>query len=417
MNSEKSIDRRSVLRAGALTAGGLGLANLATAIPTRHIAFGELAKGGAAAIWGDAISIDTLKPLFPPREMPSPDDEIKVFDVDIRLGKHEILPEVEVDMFLYNGSYPGPLFRVNEGDWVQVNLTNHSVEGHTIHWHGFQLACEMDGVPGSTQWAVMPGQTYRYLFRAQPAGTHFYHCHVMTTLHVSAGLVGGFIVDPKNDPVKERFPYDREYFLMLSEIDTNYVRDWLNEMLIMGKQMDEMMKRAQLMPEMNGRMMGWFKDKAAFVKAVKEGYIPPYSAAAVGNTRKIEPNYFMINGKAYPMTDEIMIKTGETIRIRLVGAGMEAHSMHLHGHDFWHVCQDGNPLITPLKLNTIPVFPGTTSDIIVQGNNPGHWHFHDHIDRSNVNNGIYPGGMMTMLMYEDAAAAGFKFQDIVQVSS
>ena len=58
-----------------------------------------------------------------------------------------------------------------------------------------------------------------------------------------------------------------------------------------------------------------------------------------------------------------------------------------------------------------------TSDIVIQGTNPGFWHFHDHSDLSTTNNGISPGGMMTMLMYEDAAHYGVKVPGIVQVSS
>src|SRR5665213_4274880 len=105
----------------------------------------------------------------------------------------------------------------------------------------------------------------------------------------------------------------------------------------------------------------------------------------------------MINGKSYPMTDPLLIKYGETIRVRLIGGGMMPHYIHLHGHDFWHVCQDGSPLASPVRLNTIPVFPGTTSDIVIEGTNPGNWHLHDHSDLATTNNGLHPGGMMTML--------------------
>jgi FtsP/CotA-like multicopper oxidase with cupredoxin domain len=125
----------------------------------------------------------------------------------------------------------------------------------------------------------------------------------------------------------------------------------------------------------------------------------------------------MINGKSYPMTDMLHIRSGENIRVRLVGAGAWPHYMHLHGHDFWHVCQDGSPLEAPVRLNTVPVFPGSTTDIVIQGTNPGMWHFHDHSDLASTNNGFFPGGMMTMLMYEDAEKHGIKIPDIVQVSS
>lgn len=75
--------------------------------------------------------------------------------------------------------------------------------------------------------------------------------------------------------------------------------------------------------------------------------------------------------------------------------------MHLHGHQFWKVAEDGNPLPQPYRLNTVPVTPGKTIDIIVYGDNPGFWDFHDHMDLHTRNRGIAPGGMITMLEYED----------------
>jgi len=370
-----------------------------------------------ATPWPASFNPQGTAPQFNPRDMPKAGDVIHKFEMEVTIGIHEIVPGIKAHMFLFNGSYPGPVLRVKEGEWVQVDLKNKSPENHTIHWHGMMLANEMDGVPFGTQWPVFTGQGYRYLFRAQPAGTHFYHCHVMTTLHQQAGLVGALIVEADNDIVKKTFPYTRDYTLLLSEIDTNWVNESLNEMVGMGMTMGAMNNDPRLMGEMNGRMMGWFQDKATFLKAIKDGYIPTYTTAMVGPNRIISPNFFMINGKSYPMTDPLMIHTGENIRVRLIGGGMQPHYFHLHGHDFWHVCQDGGPLAAPLRLNTIPVFPGTTSDIIIQGTNPGSWHFHDHSDLSTTNNGIHPGGMMTMLMYEDAEKYGVKFKDIIQTNS
>lgn len=171
-----------------------------------------------------------------------------------------------------------------------------------------------------------------------------------------------------------------------------------------------------LMKEMNGRMMGWFKDRATFLSCCRWVY-SPLCFCQNGKYTTPDFNFFMINGKSYPMTDELHIRSGENIRIRLIGAGAMPHYMHLHGHDFWQVAQDGAPLASPLRLNTVPVFPGSTVDIIVQGTNPGMWHFHDHSDIATTNNGLFPGGMMTMLMYEDAKAHGVNVPEVVQVNS
>jgi FtsP/CotA-like multicopper oxidase with cupredoxin domain len=276
---------------------------------------------------------------------------------------------------------------------------------------------EMDGVPNGTQWGVGYNQTFKYLFRAQPAGTHFYHCHNMTNLHVQAGMFGALIIEPKVDLIKKVFPYEREYTLCLSEVDTVMVENLMESMLKDMTVMQKMNESSKMMKEMNGRMMGWFIDKKSFVNAIKSGYIPPYVQSKQGMNRVPNYNFFMINGKSYPMTDELMIKSGENIRVRLIGAGALTHYMHLHGHDFWHVGQDGSPLASPIRMNTIPIYPGSTSDIIIQGTNPGYWHFHDHSDLATTNNGLFPGGMMTMLMYDDADKHGVEVPEIVQVNS
>ena len=370
-----------------------------------------------ATAWPAVFNPLATQPQYPPREMPKAGETVHTFRMEVTIATHEIAPGIQAHMFLFNDSYPGPVIRVKENEWLQVDLVNKSPENHTIHWHGMILPNEMDGVPFGTQWPVFKDQTFRYLFRAQPAGTHFYHCHVMTTLHQQAGLVGALIVEADNDIIKQTFNYGREYTLLLSEIDTNWARDNLNEMVGMGMTMDAMNRDPRLMHEMNGRMMGWFRDKAAFLDAMKHGYVPPYMSAYTGPNRTMQPNFFMINGKSYPMTDPLMIRYGETIRVRLIGGGMMPHYIHLHGHDFWHVAQDGSPLAAPMRMNTIPVFPGTTSDIIIQGTNPGNWHFHDHSDLSTTNNGVHPGGMMTMLMYEDAEKYGVTFKEVIQLNS
>ena len=367
--------------------------------------------------WTNSFQPKSTAPLYPPRQGPKAGEKIHEFDIVLDISVHEIVPGVKIHAFTYNGTYPGPEIRVPEGDWVQVNFTNKTPEIHTIHWHGIMVANEMDGVPNGTQWGVGYNQTFKYLFRAQPAGTHFYHCHNMTNLHVQAGMFGSIVIEPKEDLVHKIFPYQREYTMALSEVDTVMVENLMEEMLKEMTVMQKMNESSQLMKEMNGRMMGWFIDKKAFMKAIQSGYVPPYVQARQGMNRVPNFNFFMINGKSYPMTDELMIKSGENIRVRLIGAGATPHYMHLHGHDFWHVCQDGTPLNSPVRLNTIPIFPGTTSDIIIQGTNPGHWHFHDHSDLATTNNGLFPGGMMTMLMYEDADKHGVKTPEIVQVNS
>jgi FtsP/CotA-like multicopper oxidase with cupredoxin domain len=384
---------------------------------TRRSLFSLAAAAGllSGPILADNIfTPHSTRPKLAPRDLPKKGEKIHIFKIDLTLSVHEIVPGIKVHAFTYNGILPGPLIRVAEGDWVQVHFTNKGPDFHTIHWHGVMVPFEMDGVPFGSQWPVPPNQSFNYLFRAQPAGTHFYHCHNMTSLHIQAGMYGAFIIQPIDDPIVKTFPYKRDYTLILSEMDTNMVERQLAEMVQMSETMETMNQSPTLMKEMNGRMMGWFFDKKAFVDAVKNGYIPPYTKAKTGYVTAPNLNFFMINGKSFPMTEHLRIKKGELIRVRLINVGIIPHFMHLHGHDFWHVCQDGSPLANPLRLNTVPVFPGSSCDIIIEGTNPGHWHFHDHSDLSLTNNGISPGGMMTMLSYENAKV---NFKEIIPINS
>lgn len=418
MNDEKDVISRRWFLAAA--GGGTAALSAGLMLGSSH-AYGKSPKSitdpSYSPAWDSRFYPLSTRPLYPPRQAPRIGEKVHEFDIDLSISVHEIVPGIQIHAFTYNKTYPGPEIRVPEGDWVLVNFTNRTSEFHTIHWHGIMLANEMDGVPNGTQWGVGPGQTFKYLFRAQPAGTHFYHCHNMTNLHVQAGMFGALIIEPKEDLVAKVFPYKREYTMLLSEVDTVLVQNEMEEMLKMMTQMEKMSKSPKMMKEMNGRMMGWFINKQTFVDAVKSGYIPPYATSKIGMNRSPNFNFFMINGKSYPMTDELMIRSGENIRVRFVGAGAMPHFMHLHGHDFWHVCQDGSPLSVPVRLNTIPIYPGTTSDILIQGTNLGMWHFHDHSDLATTNNGQFPGGMMTMLMYEDASEYGVNVPEIVQVSS
>jgi FtsP/CotA-like multicopper oxidase with cupredoxin domain len=108
----------------------------------------------------------------------------------------------------YSKMWPGPLLRVTEGDKVRVKVTNNLAETTSVHFHGTEpVDFKMDGVAFVTQIPFSPGETFAYEFVATPAGSHMYHSHHNATDQVGRGLLGAFIVDPK-DP-KER--YDRKY--------------------------------------------------------------------------------------------------------------------------------------------------------------------------------------------------------------
>jgi len=107
-----------------------------------------------------------------------------------------------VDGYTLNGGSPGPTVHADEGDLVQVTLTNESVpDGATLHWHGVDVPNAMDGVAGVTQNAVMPGESFTYRFVADQVGTYWYHSHQVSHEQVIGGLFGGVVFDPVNASV------------------------------------------------------------------------------------------------------------------------------------------------------------------------------------------------------------------------
>ncbi len=335
---------------------------------------------------------------FPLPLKPQMNGDTKEFHLFIDIAQQEPVPAYRFHTLAFNNQIPGPEIRVNRGDKVRVVFENRTELNHTIHWHGLHVPWRMDGVPYVNQMPVMPGQKFVYEFVAEPYGTHFYHCHWGTLLHMQSGMFGSFIIEePEDDPIKKKFPYDQEYTLIYSAHDTNFIRRELNGML------DRMKERMYLMK--NGRFkkerFATFDSKEEFLQAVKRGYKPPYTLNRRAPSELPQPQRFTVNGRSYPMTPTLYINEGENIRVRLINAGQTEHFLHLHGHDFWLVCDDGLPIPQPWQMNTARLSPGKTMDLIIEGKNRGIWTFHDHDTTRVTNNGLYPGGTLMALVYED----------------
>lgn len=258
-------------------------------------------------------------------------------------------------------AYPAPTLTAEEGDLVRVTLTNigSQKEGqkklaHTIHWHGLDTDQFNDGVP-HTSLGLNVGDSFTYQFKADQAGTYFYHCHVDTIEHLQMGMHGSFIVKAKNG-AKQAWTngpeYDKEYVFHINEIDP------------------------------------------VWHKAVEEGR--PYDRT------DLNPKYWTINGKAFPDTEEdpsayIEGVVGDRVLIRFINAGYNPRSFHMHGFHFDVIATDGRPLENIVEKDTILIGPGERYDILVTFDQDGAYPLHSHNIVDNTNNGVYPGGLHTMI--------------------
>lgn len=272
------------------------------------------------------------------------DGNVKVFALTAKPVRWKLTGDVMMTAWTYNGTLPGPMIRVTDGDKVRINVKNELPEATSIHWHGIPVPNAMDGVPPFTQAAIEPGQSFTYEFTASPAGSFMYHSHVETDKQIPLGLYAPFIIEPKDAPAS---PPAVDKVLMLSE-----------------------------------------------VRIGPDGKTYPAMPMAGA-----EPNYFTINGKSFPDTEKIQVKRGEVVRLRLENVGQFTHPMHLHGAFFKVVATDGNPVPEAAQLtkDTIAVNPGERYDIEFVADNAGTWVLHCHVLHHVTNDNIEPGGLITVI--------------------
>ena len=282
---------------------------------------------------------------------PRIENGVKVFDLTTSVIRWQILPTVFVNAYAFNGQVPGPTLRFRQGDRVRINVTNRLPETTTVHWHGLILPNVMDGPANVTQAPIANRGVYRYEFTAVQSGTYFYHSHDHVDHQQTLGLYGALIIDPANPA--EVIAADHEYTLMLQE--------WL----------------------------------------VRDGLTYPAMPMEGGM-----PNFFTINGRAYPSTDTIKMKVGETLKVRFIGSSSGLiHPMHIHGGPFMVVARDGETLAPSarFKADTINVGPGQRYDVIWTALKPGKWMIHCHISHHTTNNNTEQQGGGGLMMHIEVA--------------
>ncbi|KAK9066511.1 hypothetical protein SSX86_013834 [Deinandra increscens subsp. villosa] len=134
-----------------------------------------------------------------------------------------------------NGRSPGPTILAQQGDTIVVDLKNSLLtEDFAIHWHGIrQIRTDprADGTQGA-QFCILPGETFRYEFVADKAGTYLYHAH--HEMQREAGLYGLIRVAlPAGEA--EPFSYDYERSIMLSDWYNRKEPDDPRSLLIQGR--------------------------------------------------------------------------------------------------------------------------------------------------------------------------------------
>lgn len=124
----------------------------------------------------------------------------------------------EYAAWTFDGTIPGPVVRVMEGDTVDFTLINpaENKESHSMDFH----VAVVDVLKEFSE--VKPGETKHFTFVANHPGAFMYHCGAATMAqHIARGMYGIIIVDPK-EGFSEAYPKpDREYVLIQSQYFPN----------------------------------------------------------------------------------------------------------------------------------------------------------------------------------------------------
>ncbi|WP_235853618.1 multicopper oxidase family protein [Halosimplex salinum] len=327
---------------------------------------------------------DTSSPS--PRSPPSGSADVRA-ELTAAPGGVQPGADATAENWLYDGAFPGPELRTSEGDVVEVELRNDLADGTTIHWHGVPLANEMDGVPDVTQDPVESGGSFTYRFRADPAGTFFFHSHV--GLQLDRGLLAPLIVE-EDDPHVE---FDREYTVVVDDYLDGEPRP-LSELESGGGPTgdgrggsDGGGGRGGGGPGGGGRGGPGRSDGGSDGRAgPMDGPRPPYAGLLMGGRLPDDP-------RSYPVSE------GERVRFRFVNASSAtAFRVRAGGHPLTVSHADGRP-VEPVTVDSFVFGSGERYDAIVEAENPGTWEI-----RADAVNGDEPPARARMT-YEGSDAS------------
>ncbi len=254
-----------------------------------------------------------------------------------------------------NGTVPGPLVRLKEGQRVVLNVANRLAEDSSIHWHGLLLPTNMDGVPGLSFDGIPPGGSYRYEFNVRQNGTYWYHSH--SGLQEQTGVYGPLIIDPEGpDPVE----YDREFVVLLS--------DWTFEdpyrVLANLKMADDYYNMNRV--NATGLLDGWARMRMA------RSDIADVTAATYT---------YLMNGLDASSNWTGQFEPGERVRLRFInGSAMTIFNVRVPGVPMTVVQADGQ-YVDPVDVEEFQIGVAETYDVIVTPDEGAYTVMAESIDR------------------------------------
>lgn len=252
----------------------------------------------------------------------------------------------------YDGTSPGPVLRFREGEEAVVRVTNTLSETTSIHWHGFVLPYDQDGVPGHGFAGIAPGETFTYRFPVRQAGTYWYHSH--SGAQEADGAYGAIVVEPRTpDP----FEHERDYVVLLNDAHPHAS--------------SRIMRNLKMSPDYYNRQQRTLSDLLADARRL--GVSTALADRAEWGDMRMMPTDIedvqgyapLINGRSPAQNWTGLFSPGERVRLRFVNASsMSFFDVRIPGLAMTVVQADGNN-VQPVEVDEFRIAVGETYDVIV----------------------------------------------------
>ena len=316
-----ALNRRNFVAVAAAGGGGVALASLFPA-------------------WAQPVSSGIIAPL----------PVVSGNDITLRIARQTMRIDGKLSRAIgINGTVPGPLIRLKQGQTARLNVVNDLDVESSIHWHGLLLPFQMDGVPGVSFPGIKPRSTFVYEFPVIQSGTYWYHSH--SGLQEQLGHYGPIVIDPEGaDPIG----YDREHVVVLSD-------------------------HSQLSPEAIFRKMkvnpGHFNMQRQTLSGLLAGKDQPLKERIEWGRMRMDPTdiadvngstyQFLVNGHGPKDNWTALFTPGERVRLRIINASaMSIFNVRIPGLRLTIVQADGLN-VRPVEVDEFQIAVAETYDVIV----------------------------------------------------
>ncbi len=293
--------------------------------------------------------------------------------IDLTINEQLFLLDGRTGMAMtINGTIPGPIIRLKEGQLATLRVTNHLQESTSIHWHGLLLPPAVDGVPGVSFAGIKPGATFTYRFPVRQSGTYWFHSH--SGGQELAGMYAPMIIDPIEP---EPFRYEREYVVMLSDWSFESAETLFSNLKKQGGYYN-FQKRAAGEFLTDVRRMGFWTAIKNYLMWDQMRMDPTDFADVTGYTFT-----YLMNGLSPAGNWTGLFRPGERVRLRFINAAsMTFYDVRIPGLTMTVVQADGQN-VQPVAVDEFRMGVGETYDVIVEPTEDrGYTIFAETMDRS-----------------------------------